>query len=445
MIPKALALFLLLAAGGATAAVLSGDWTSDAPGVTRRITLDSLPAASGFNISFGGGPPQVVRQPSGAKLAVPPGFTVSEFARLDAPRQLRTAPNGDVFAAETEAGRIKLLRAPDGAAKAAAVQTFASGLSGPFGIAFYPPGPNPQWVYVANINSIVRFPYRNGDVNARGPAQVIVARLAPSTSDHTTRDITFSPEGRWMYVSVGSGSNDGHEMPRKTIAEAKAYDAAHGLGAAWGQETDRADVLIMDPMGHGRRVFAAGLRNCVTVRVQPGTGTVWCAVNERDLLGDNQPPDYVTRVRDHAFYGWPWYYPGPHEDPHHRGERPDLAGKVTAPDVPIQAHSAPLGMVFYTATGGPAAFPPDYRGDAFVALHGSWNRARRTGYKVVRLLLKNGAPTGAYQDFLTGFVVNGSQVWGRPVGVAVARDGALLVSEDGNGVVWRVAHTTGAK
>ncbi len=450
MNPRALALAFLLAAGGASAAILTGpaawgDWTSDAPGVIRKITLDNLPAPNGLSFLFGAGPPEVVRRPAWARLAVPPGFTVSEFASLDAPRQLRTAPKGDVFAAETAAGRVKVMRAPDGAARAAAVQTFAAGLSGPFGIAFYPPGPNPQWVYVANINSVVRFPYRNGDLTARGPAQVIVAQLAATTSDHTTRDIAFSPDGRWMYVSVGSGSNDGQEMPRKSLPEAKAFDAAHGPGAAWGPETDRADVLIMDPMGQGRRVFAAGLRNCVTVRIQPGTGTVWCAVNERDLLGDNLPPDYVTGVRDRGFYGWPWYYLGAHQDPHHQGERPDLAGKVSAPDVLIQAHSAPLGMVFYTASSGPAAFPADYRGDAFVALHGSWNRARRTGYKVVRVLLKNGAPTGAYQDFLTGFVLNDSQVWGRPVGVAVARDGALLVSEDGNGVVWRVAHTTVAK
>lgn len=192
MNPKALAPALLLAAGGASAAILTGpaawgDWTSDAPGVIRKITLDSLPAPDAGKIS--GGPPEVVARPAGARLAVPPGFTVSEFASLDAPRQLRTAPNGDIFAAETAAGRIKLLRTPAGAAKAAAVQTFASGLSGPFGIAFYPPGPNPQWVYVANANSVVRFPYRNGDLTARGPAQVIVPRLAASTSDHSTRDI----------------------------------------------------------------------------------------------------------------------------------------------------------------------------------------------------------------------------------------------------------------
>jgi glucose/arabinose dehydrogenase len=177
------------------------------------------------------------------------------------------------------------------------------------------------------------------------------------------------------------------------------------------------------------------------VLVQPGTDTVWCAVNERDMLGDNLPPDYVTRVRDRAFYGWPWYYLGDHPDPRHQGERPDLAGKVTKPDVLIQAHSAPLGMVFYGARGGPAAFPAEYRGDAFAALHGSWNRARRTGYKVVRILLKNGVPTGEYQDFLTGFVASARGVWGRPVGVTVARDGALLVSDDASGVIWRVAYT----
>jgi glucose/arabinose dehydrogenase len=174
--------------------------------------------------------------------------------------------------------------------------------------------------------------------------------------------------------------------------------------------------------------------------LQPRTDALWCAVNERDLLGDDLPPDYVTRVRAGAFYGWPWYYLGAHPDPNHKGERPDLAGKVTAPDVLIQTHSAPLGLTFYAAAKGPAAFPAEYRGDAFVALHGSWNRARRTGYKVVRVLLKNGAPTGAYQDFLTGFVASAKGVWGRPVGVAVARDGALLVTDDASGIVWRIAY-----
>jgi glucose/arabinose dehydrogenase len=171
--------------------------------------------------------------------------------------------------------------------------------------------------------------------------------------------------------------------------------------------------------------------------VQPGSGDVWCVTNERDLLGDNLPPDYVTRVNEGAFYGWPWFYIGNHEDPRHAGARTDLGSKVTVPDVLLQAHSAPLGIAFYDGT----AFPAEYRGDAFVTLHGSWNRSRRTGYKVVRIPMKEGKPTGEYEDFMLGFVVNNQAVWGRPVGVAVARDGSLLVSEDGSGTIWRV--TTG--
>ena len=184
------------------------------------------------------------------------------------------------------------------------------------------------------------------------------------------------------------------------------------------------------------RVFATGLRNCSGLTVQPSSGALWCAVNERDVLGDDLPPDYATRVREGQFYGWPWYYIGAHEDPRRKGERPDLAGKIALPDVLIQPHSAPLGITFYE--GG--QFPAAYKGDAFVALHGSWNRAKRTGYKVARLLFKNGEPTGEYEDFLTGFVVDDADVWGRPVDVAVAHDGALLVTDDGGGVIWRVVY-----
>jgi len=426
--------------GVLTGAAAWGDWTSDAPGVTRKLTLDSLPEPMKPGVAL----PAVVARPANAKLAVPPGFAVAEFAKLDAPRQLRTAPNGDVFASETAAGRLKLIRTTDGAAQPATVSTFAEGLDQPFGVAFWPPGPNPQWIYVANTNSVVRFPYRNGDLKARGPAETIVPSIA-SSGGHSTRDIVFSPDGKRLFLSVGSGSNDAEHMGKKSPDEAKAWEAQHGLGAAWGNETDRADVLVMDPMGQRRQVYATGIRNCVSLILQPGTDTLWCATNERDLLGDNLPPDYVTRVRPHAFYGWPWYYLGAHEDPRHAGERPDLKDKVTTPDVLIQSHSAPLGMTFYTARGGPAAFPADYRGDAFVGLHGSWNRARRTGYKVVRILMKDGKPTGEYQDFLIGFVANQAGVWGRPVGVAVAHDGALLVADDAGGIVWRVAHVAGGK
>jgi glucose/arabinose dehydrogenase len=429
------------AAGVLTGAAAWGDWTSDAPGVTRKLTLETLPEPTKPGVAL----PAVVARPADAKLAVPPEFTVEAFAKLDAPRQLRTAPNGDVFAAETAAGRVKLIRATDGAAQPATVSTFAEGLAGPFGIAFWPPGPNPQWVYVANTNSVVRFPYRNGDLTARGPAETVVPQITASGGGHSTRDIAFSPDGKRLYLSVGSGSNIAEHMGKKSLDEAKAWGAQHGLGATWGNETDRADVLVMDPMGQGRQVFASGIRNCVSLAVQPGTDTIWCATNERDLLGDNLPPDYVTRVKPHAFYGWPWYYLGTHEDPRRAGERPDLKDKVTTPDVLIQSHSAPLGLTFYQARGGSAAFPADYRGDAFVGLHGSWNRARRTGYKVVRILMKDGKPTGEYQDFLIGFVANQAGVWGRPVGVAVAHDGALLVADDAGGIVWRVAYAGGRK
>jgi glucose/arabinose dehydrogenase len=214
---------------------------------------------------------------------------------------------------------------------------------------------------------------------------------------------------------------------------------AEGDGATAAERQDRADVLAFDPEGRGQKVFAAGLRNCVAETIAPAGDALWCVVNERDGLGDNLPPDYVTPVREGGFYGWPWYYIGDHPDPRLGGARPDLAARVTVPDVLIQPHSAPLGIAFYAGTQFPAA----YRGDAFVTLHGSWNRAMRTGYKVVRLRFANGRPTGAYEDFLTGFVVSDQAVWGRPVGVAVAHDGSLLVSEDGNGTIWRVSYHGG--
>ncbi len=424
-----------------TGAAAMGDWTGDAPGVTRKITPADMPPD--VATKPGVAPPAVVPRPGGAALKAPPGFTVGQFAKLEGPRQIRVAPNGDVFVAETDHGRIRILRAADGAGAATTIETFAEGLDRPFGIAFYPPGPKPAFVYVANANSVVRFPYRSGDLKAGGPAQVVVPKIAQNTKDHTTRDLAFSADGKRMFLSVGSGSNVAESMPKKTVAEAEAWGAEHGLGAAWGEETDRADVLVMDPLGQGRKVYAAGVRNCVTMALQPGSGSLWCATNERDMLGDNLPPDYVTSVKAGAFYGWPWYYIGGNEDPRHKGERPDLAGKVTTPDVLIQPHSAPLGMAFYTLKTGPSAFPAGYRGDAFVTLHGSWNRARRTGYKVVRLIFKNGVATGEYQDFLVGFVVDAKGVWGRPVGVAVAHDGALLVTDDGSGVVWRVATAAG--
>jgi glucose/arabinose dehydrogenase len=409
-----------------------GGWQVDKPGIIRLIRPQDLPApgatASAANA------PEVVPRPHGATPQVPPGFKIDLFAEgLSGPRVMRVAPNGDIFVAEVHAGRIRVLRAPDGASNPAASEIFAAGLDEPFGIAFFPTGDNPQWVYVANTGSVVRFPYRSGDLKASGKAETIVKDL-PHGVGHSSRDIVFTPDNARMLVSVGSAGNDGEGLNRPP-GGIKAWSAKHPLGAAWGDETDRAVVLSFTPEGKNRTLFATGLRNCVGLAVQPN-GTPWCSTNERDGLGDDLVPDHVTRIREGAFYGWPWFYIGAHEDPRHAGQRPDLKDKVTVPDVMLQAHSASMCMIFYQ--GG--NFPAEYSGSAFVAEHGSWNRSKRTGYKVIRILMKHGLPTGAYQDFVTGFVVDDRKVWGRPVGVAVAHDGALLISEDANGTIWRVTH-----
>ena len=413
-----------------TGAASFGDWRDDAPGLWRHITPADLPLPGATPAVAN--PPRTVARPAGAVPHVPPGFKVELFASgLDAPRALRVAPNGDIFVAETDAGRTRVLRAPDGANKPSESNTFAGGLGEPFGLAFYPPGPDPRWLYVAMTTAVVRFPYRSGDLRARGRAQTIV-RL-PS-GGHTTRDVAFSNDGARMFVSVGSATNDAEGMGERYPEGLLSFEKEHGLGASWGRDTDRAGVLAFDPEGHGRRNFANGIRNCVGMAVHPQTDDVWCSTNERDALGDDLVPDFITRVREGAFYGWPWFYIGANPDPSHRGYRAELKDKITIPDVLIQAHSASLQLAFYTGT----QFPAEYRGDAFAAEHGSWNRAKRTGYKVIRVKLKDGVPTGEYQDFLTGFVVNDRSVWGRPVGVAVAHDGALLVSEDANGTIWIV-------
>ena len=415
-----------------------GDWRGDAPGVVRHLTIGDLPAPSQASAM----PAGIVAKPAGAQLSTLPGFAVEAFAKVPQARQIRVAPNGDIFVAQSDLGTITVLRAPDGAGTPASQTVFAEGLSVPFGIAFYPVGPKPRWVYVAQINKVVRFPYANGDLKARGTAETVVDKLSTTVGGHITRDVDFSKDGHTMFVSVGSGSNVAQEMPGKTVEEAQAWDSErHAVGAAWGPEANRADILRFTPDGKDEALVATGVRNCVTLRVEPVKGVPWCVVNERDSLGDNLPFDYATSIKSSAFYGWPWYYLGDHVDSRPKSARPDLAGKAVIPDVLIQAHSAPLGLTFYTATRGPALFPATYRGDAFVALHGSWNRKSRTGYKVVRVKMHNGVADGTYEDVLTGFVVNDRTVWGRPVGVAVAHDGALLVSDDAGGMVWRIAPT----
>jgi hypothetical protein len=419
---------------GGTAAF--GSWRDDAPGKRRHITAEALPAP--YASPSVGNFVRVVRPPAGAQLRVLAGFEVKLFASgLAQPRLLRAAPNGDIFVAETGAGRIRVLRPDANGSAASQNEIFASGLHGPFGIAFYP-ADNPVWVYVGNTDSVVRFAYRAGDMKARAAPETVVAKL-PAGRGHSTRDVVFSKDGSKMFVSVGSASNDAEDMGRLDPAKLRKWEQDKPAGAAWGSDAERADVLVFDPQGHGRRIFATGIRNCVGLAINPSTGDLWCSTNERDGLGDDLPPDYITRVRAGGFYGWPWYYMGAHEDPEHPGERRDLKDKVIVPDVLIQPHSASLQMMFYTGE----QFPAELKGSAFAAEHGSWNRATRTGYKIIRAIVKDGVPTGEYEDFVTGFVIDDASVWGRPVGVAQAKDGSLIFSEDGNGTIWRVSYGNG--
>jgi len=395
-----------------------GDWTTDAPGVRRKITVDDL--AKPFDTPSAKNHPKKTKRPEGALPRAPEGFKVTEFATgLREPRVIVRAPNGDLFVAESKAHQIRVLRDADGDGKPEENEVYAKGLDRPFGIAFYPAGPEPRFVYVGNTDSVVRFPYRDGDLKASGKPEVLVDDI-PSGDEkvggggHWTRDLAFSKDGKTLYVSVGSASN---------VSDDK-------------KEKRRACILAFDPEGKGERLYASGIRNPVGLAIHPETGELWTSVNERDALGDNLVPDYVTRVREGGFYGWPWFYLGPNQDPRHEGKHPELKDKVIVPDVLIQAHSASLDMTFYDGE----QFPKEYRLDAFASEHGSWNRSRRTGYKVIRIPMKDGRATGEYEDFLVGFVTEEGDVWGRPVGVATAKDGSLMVTDDGSGTVWRVAY-----
>ncbi len=430
--------------GAASASAPAGgaDWKNDKPGRVHHVTVESLPAP--FATAAASNSVDIIARPKDAKLSVPPGFKVDVFASdLDGPRLVRVAPNGDVFVSEQGAGRIMILRPSADGTKAASVETYARGLREPFGMRFYPAGDDPKWLYVAELNRVVRYPYSRGDLKASGTPQEVVPQLSPgSTGGHSTRDIAFSLDGKRLFVSVGSQSNVADDMPKKSPQEIREWDAQHGVGAAWDTEANRAAVLVFDLETQGPlKMFATGIRNCVGLTVQPVTGEVWCTTNERDNLGDDLVPDYSTRVKQGGYYGWPWYYLGNHEDPRRKGERPDLAGKAIVPDVLYTAHSAALNLTFYTATSGKSAFPSQYVGDGFAVLHGSWNRAHRTGHKVVRVLMKNNVPTGQYEDFLTGFIVADDKAWGRPVSVDVASDGSLLMSDDDGGNIFRISYS----
>jgi glucose/arabinose dehydrogenase len=397
-----------------------GDWTSDAPGVRRKITVEDLPPPN--ETKSADNDPTVVRRPEGAELQVLPGFKVEEYARgFRNPRFLLTAPNGDIFVTESQANRITVLRDTNGDGKPDLNESFAEmSLNKPFGIAFYPPGPKPRYLYVANTDGVLRFLYENGDTHARANAERLGIALSGGGilhgGGHWTRDLVFSPDGKRMLVSVGSRSN---------VSDNAA-------------EADRARIFEFKPDGTGQKVFAWGIRNAVGITFRPGTDDLWMSTNERDGMGDDLVPDYISRVQPGGFYGWPWFYLGNHQDSRHDGAHLELSDKVLIPDVLIQSHSASLNLCFYTGK----QFPAEYHGDIFAALHGSWNRSRRTGYKIIRVPFDkaSGKPLGEFEDFVTGFVTPEGKVWGRPAGITVAKDGSLLFSEDGNDTIWRVSY-----
>jgi len=402
------------------------DFKGEAPGNVHHITASDLPDpyATKSSAVFSRPVPRGDAWPQ-----APKGFKVSLYAeslkgddgRAISPRTIITAPNGDFFVAAQNQGMVLAFHTgPDG--KMAQMQVFASKLNLPFGLAFYPPGPNPTYLYVGDTDKVLRFPYAKGDLKATADPETIVTNI-PAGPNHFSRGVAFSLDGKRMFISVGSHTN---------VTDIDTDTS----------EFHRADILVADPNtpnqdGKTIDVFASGIRNGSGLMTNPTTGELWTSTNERDELGDNIPPDYITSVKEGGFYGWPWYYTGGHPDPRFPGKHPELQSKAIVPDVLMEPHNASLNIAFYEAK----QFPKQYQGDLFGAEHGSWNRSVRTGYEVVLVPLKKGHATGEYQDFLTGFVTPAGDCWGRPVGVTVASDGSLIVTDDGSNSIWRVTYS----
>jgi len=398
-----------------------------------QLAASQLPAP--FATPWFRKPTRIVPMPEGRRPMVPPGFTVSVWAdHLQFARFMALAPTGDVFLAEPTRGdgRVTVLRDADHDGVADTRETFATGLNRPFGLAFWK-----DYLYVGNNDSVIRFRYRTGAMRADAAPETIAglpasdAALDEDTArrlkidisqtrgyNHWTRNVIFNPTATKLYVTIGSATNATPEND--------------------GVALQRGAIHEYNPDGSGHRLYASGLRNPVGLAFNPGTSTLWTAVNERDQLGDDLVPDYITSVREGGFYGWPYSYLGRHVDPTVTTPRPDLVAKAIVPDVLLAPHAAALGLLFYTGS----TFPPSYHRNAFVALHGSINRSKLSGYSVVRVPFKDGKPSGPPETFLSGFVVRDDdekEAWGRPVGLLQLADGSILVSDDGGNRIWRVS------
>ncbi|MBC3540244.1 PQQ-dependent sugar dehydrogenase [Rufibacter sediminis] len=381
---------------------------------------------------------KVIGWPADKLPQAPPSFTVNKFADgLRNPRWIYVAPNGNIFVSEAEtekkgaekvaakvtgqarsqnmgksANRITLFRDRNQDGIPEERYTFLRRLNQPFGMLVLN-----DYFYVANTDGLWRYPYQAGQTSITGKGEKILELPAGGYNNHWTRNLLANAQGSKIYIAVGSGSNNGE----------------NGME----NEVRRANILEINPDGSGERVYASGLRNPVGIDWAPGSNVLWAAVNERDELGDELVPDYLTSVKEGGFYGWPYAYFGPNEDPRMKGQRPDLVKKTLVPEVSLGAHTASLGLAFYKKS----AFPGKYRGGAFIGQHGSWNRSDLVGYKVVYVPFQNGKPTGPPEDFLTGFIADSTknEVYGRPVGLAVLPDGSLLVADDSGNTIWRVA------
>jgi glucose/arabinose dehydrogenase len=401
----------------------------------NNAAIDSLPplyaTKSAMNFSH------VIGWKDGQTPIAPDGFTVTKYAeKFENPRWMYVTPNGDVLVAETNsnhslwekiggriigasksnnlsnsADRITLLRDTDKDGIPDMRADFLTQLNQPFGMLVLG-----NWLYVANVDAVLRFPYQAGQTEIVAKGQKIMSLPAEKQVRHWTRNLLVNADSTKIYVSIGSNTN---------VAE-KGIEA----------EYRRANIIEINPDGSGERIYASGLRNPVGMGWAPGTQTLWTTVNERDELGDDLVPDYLTSVKPGGFYGWPYSYFGQHEDPRVKEKRPDLVAKAIVPDVPLGAHTASLGLAFYTQK----SFPTKYHNGAFIAQHGSWNRAVLSGYRVVFVPFENGKPTGKPEDFLTGFMVDAQKkVHGRPVGVIVMPDGSMLVTDDVSNIIWRVS------